>query len=87
MAIRVFDWSNFCDRQATVAAMAATADKRYGAQAMQPNPLFVFGIVVGLAIGVLFGLSIGNVAFGIPSGTMLGLVIGFLMSKAGNDQT
>ena len=31
------------------------------------------GIIAGLALGVFFGLSMGNVAYGMPIGVLLGL--------------
>ena len=52
---------------------------------MQPGILFVAGVVIGMAIGGVFGISLGNVALGMPTGACLGLIIGFVMSRNASD--
>ena len=53
---------------------------------MQPSPLFVIGIIIGLTVGVVLGISMGSVAFGMPAGALVSVVVGLLMTKSGGDQ-
>lgn len=50
-----------------------------------PNPLFAVGVIAGLALGVFFGIGMSNVAYGMPIGALLGIIIGAILSRAGND--
>ena len=48
--------------------------------------LFVAGVACGLAVGVIFGIMIGNVALGMPTGAMLALVFAFTLSGLDKDE-